>query len=51
MKLPPHTARVQYLTESRAVIDGVEEGTEIALGDPEKEKKKVRSAYRKIGML
>ena len=48
MKLPPHTARVQYLTESRAVIDGVEEGTEIALGDPEKEKKKARAAGKRI---
>lgn len=32
----PQTVRVQYLTESRAVIEGVDEGTEVALGDPGK---------------
>jgi multidrug resistance efflux pump len=30
----PQAVRVQYLTESRAVIEGVDEGTEVALGDP-----------------
>ncbi|MDR0843243.1 MAG: HlyD family efflux transporter periplasmic adaptor subunit [Acidobacteriota bacterium] len=37
------TVRIQYLTESRAVIEGVAEGTEVALGDPGKRKGKAAS--------
>jgi multidrug efflux pump subunit AcrA (membrane-fusion protein) len=36
----PHKVQVQYLTESRAVIEGIEEGTEVALVNPEKLKSK-----------
>jgi multidrug efflux pump subunit AcrA (membrane-fusion protein) len=32
--------RIRYLTESRAVIDGLAEGTEVALVDPERQKNK-----------
>ena len=35
-----HEVRVLYLTESRAVIDDVAEGTEVALVDPERRKSK-----------
>ncbi len=34
----PRDVRVQYLTESRAVIEGLPEGTEVALVNPEQEK-------------
>lgn len=47
----PRTVRVQYLTESRAVIEGVEEGMEVALGDPEKENRKVKASLKGITMI
>ena len=43
--------RVQYLTESRAVIEGVDEGTEVALGDPEKETKKTKASGKGISTI
>ena len=45
----PQTVRVQYLTESRAVIEGVDEGTEVALGDPGKERKKTKASGKGTG--
>ena len=36
----PREVQVKYLTESRAVIEGIDEGTEVALVNPEKEKNK-----------
>jgi HlyD family secretion protein len=42
----PRDVRVQYLTESRAVIEGLPEGTEVALINPEQEKSK---AAGKVG--
>jgi hypothetical protein len=40
--------RVTYLTESRAIIDGIDEGTEVALVNPEQQKKK---SSKKTGSL
>jgi HlyD family secretion protein len=36
----PKEVRIQYLTESRAVIEGLSEGTEVALVDPDRQKRK-----------
>jgi HlyD family secretion protein len=36
----PREVRIKYLTESRAVIDGIAEGTEVALVNPEQQKSK-----------
>lgn len=36
----PQEVKVKYLTESRAIIDGIDEGTEIALVNPEQQKDK-----------
>ena len=36
----PRDVRIKYLTESRAVIEGLPEGTEVALVNPEQEKSK-----------
>ena len=36
----PRDVRIKYLTESRAVIEGLPEGTEVALINPEQEKSK-----------
>jgi hypothetical protein len=47
----PQTVRVQYLTESRAVIEGVDEGMDVALDDPEKEKKKAKAFGKRISVI
>ncbi|MCL2877335.1 MAG: HlyD family efflux transporter periplasmic adaptor subunit [Acidobacteria bacterium] len=47
----PQTVRVQYLTESRAVIEGVDEGMEVALGDPETEIKKAKASRKGISVI
>ncbi len=36
----PYEVQVKYLTESRAIIDGIDEGTEVALVNPEEQKNK-----------
>lgn len=36
----PQEVQVKYLTESRAIIDGIDEGTEVALVNPEQQKDK-----------
>jgi HlyD family secretion protein/macrolide-specific efflux system membrane fusion protein len=36
----PCEVQVKYLTESRAIIDGIDEGTEVALVKPEQQKDK-----------
>lgn len=36
----PREVRIKYLTESRAVIDGLAEGVEVALMDPARQKKR-----------
>jgi hypothetical protein len=36
----PRDVLIKYLTESRAIIEGLPEGTEVALVNPEQEKSK-----------
>ena len=44
----PHEVQVKYLTESRAVIEGIDEGTEVALVNPEKDKNKTAGKTESI---
>jgi HlyD family secretion protein len=42
---------IKYLTESRAVIDGIPEGTEVALVNPEQEKNKATGKAKSIAPI
>ena len=39
----PRDIQIKYLTESRAVLEGIEEGTEVALVNPDSDKSRVAS--------
>ncbi len=46
-----HDVRIKYLTETRAVIEGLAEGTEVALINPEQQKSKTAAKAGALGSI